>query len=53
MSVIDFQSDLDAVVAYPKYGSDGSWVGKPMRVLEVVQNLGPAYHTEVVAIGAE
>lgn len=53
MNVLDFDSELDSRVAYPKYGSDGSWVGKPIRVLEVEQNLGPAYHTEVLAIGAE
>lgn len=52
MQVIQFSSDLDAVVAYPKYGSDGSWAGKPFRVLEVEQNHGPAYHTEVLAIEA-
>jgi len=53
MQVIAFSSDLDSVVAYPKYGSDGSWSGKRFRVLEVTQNCGPAYHTEVLAIEAD
>jgi hypothetical protein len=53
MQVIAFSSDMDAVVAYPKYGSDGSWSGKRFRVLEVTQNPGPAFHTEVLAIEAD
>jgi hypothetical protein len=53
MQVISFASDLDAVVAYPKYASDGSWSGKRFRVLEVSQNGGPAFHTEVLAIEAD
>lgn len=52
MQVIEFSSDLDAIVPYPKYGSDGSWAGKAFRVLEVEQHLGPSYHTEVLAVEA-
>jgi hypothetical protein len=53
MQVIEFASDLDSVVAYPKYGTNGSWSGKRFRVLEVEQNMGPQFHTEVLAIEAD
>jgi hypothetical protein len=53
MQVISFASDLDSVVAYPKYGSDGSWSGKRFRVLEVEQNMGPQFHTEILAVEAD
>jgi hypothetical protein len=53
MQVIEFSSDLDGIVAFPKYGSNGSWAGKRFRVLEVEQNMGPQFHTEVLAIEAD
>jgi hypothetical protein len=47
MRVIQFDSSLDARRRYPKFGSDGSWQGKCLRVLEVTQDMGPSYHTEL------
>lgn len=52
MRVIGFSSDMDARRPYPKYGSDGSWAGKTFRVIEVEQDLGPSYHTEIMAMEA-
>jgi hypothetical protein len=53
MQVIEFSSDLDTHVAYPKYGSNGSWAGKRFRVLEVEQDFTQTFHTEVLAIEAD
>jgi len=52
MRVIAVSSDMDARRPYVKYGSDGSWSGKALRVIEVEQDLGPSYHTEVMAMEA-
>jgi len=52
MQVIEFQNDLDPINPYPGFGSDGSWAGKTFRVLEVEQQLGPDYSTEVLAVEA-
>lgn len=52
MRIIEFGSDMDERRPYPGYGTDGSWAGKAFRVLEVVQDLGPSYHTEVFALEA-
>jgi hypothetical protein len=49
MRVIGISSDMDSRRAYPKYGSDGSWAGKPLRVLSVLHDNGPSYHTEFLA----
>ena len=35
MQIIELQPDVDRRVSYPRYGSDGSWAGKQLRVLEV------------------
>ena len=51
-ATIQFDPGLDAWVPYTKFGSDGSWRGKAFRVIEVEQNLGPSYHTSVVALEA-
>ena len=53
MQTFSFDSSMDSHVAYPKYGSDGSWNNKVMRVLQVEQGLGPNYATEILAISAE
>lgn len=52
MRVVSFSSDMDERRPYPKYGSDGSWANKAFRVLEVLQDNGPSYHTEVYAVEA-
>jgi hypothetical protein len=52
MQAIEFQGDVDPFVPYLKFGTDGSWVGKPLRVLEVVDHLGPDFHTEIKAMEA-
>ena len=49
MRVITFDDSFDEQTPFPRYGSDGSWVGKTFRVLEVDQSLGPSYHTDVYA----
>ena len=49
MRVIGISDDMDSRRAYPKYGSDGSWAGKPLRVLSVLHDNGPSYHTEFMA----
>lgn len=49
MRVIGISSDMDSRRAYPKYGTDGSWAGKPLRVLSVLHDSGPSYHTEFMA----
>lgn len=48
--VIEFASDMDGLMAYPK--GDGSWVGKRFWVVEVTENLGPVFHQEIVAVEA-
>ena len=45
-------SDFDAHVAFPRYGSDGSWAGKVFRALGVTQYMGPTFQTEVSAVEA-
>lgn len=49
MRVIAFDASVDGRRVFPAFGSDGSWAGKTFRVLEVVQDLGPSYHTEIYA----
>lgn len=49
MRVLDVSSDMDTRQKYPKYGSDGSWANKPMRVLKVAHYYAPTYHTEFEA----
>ena len=49
MRVVGCSSDMDARRPYPKYGTDGSWAGKPLRVLSVLHDNGPSYHTEFMA----
>jgi hypothetical protein len=46
--VIQFSSTLDAVLPYPRGGSDGSWGGKAFRVTEVVRNIGPVQWSQEV-----
>jgi len=53
MQVIQFSSDLDAIVPYPKYGTNGSWAGKSFVVLEIEKSQGPQYHTQLLAIEAD
>ena len=50
MQVIELDPDFDSHVPYPKFGSDGSWAGKPLRVLEVTDN--PDFTTEILAVEA-
>jgi hypothetical protein len=50
MQIIELQGDVDAHVSYVKYGTDGSWVGKPLRVLQV--NDRPDDLIEVMAVEA-
>lgn len=45
-------SDFNAHVAFPRYGSDGSWAGKVLRALGVTQYMGPTFQTEVSAVEA-
>jgi hypothetical protein len=40
-------------ITYPQYGSNGTWEGKVMRVLEVEQRCGPDFSTEILAISAD
>lgn len=48
---IDFDSSLDPYVAFPRYGSDGSWNGKVFRVLSVTQYVADAQcHQEITAV---
>lgn len=49
MRVLSVSSDMDSRRAYPKYGTDGSWENKPMRVTKVVHYHAPTYHTEFEA----
>lgn len=49
MRVLDVSSDMDARRPYPKYGTDGSWANKPMRVLKAIHYHAPTYHTEFEA----
>lgn len=53
MMTFQFDATINPKVAFPRYGSDGSWVGKTMRILQVDQGLGPNYSTEILAISAE
>lgn len=48
--VIEFKSDLEAHMPYPKDGSDGSWVGKKFMVVEVTQATGPTFEQELMAV---
>jgi len=49
--VVQFDSTVDSMMKFPRPGSDGSWVGKKFRVLEVAQHAGPEnWHQQVVAI---
>lgn len=50
MRVLQFDSDVDGHVSFPRYGSDGSWGLKAMRVLEVEQSCGPSFHTEALLV---
>lgn len=49
MRVLSVSSDMDSRRPYPKYGTDGSWENKPMRVTKVVHYHAPTYHTEFEA----
>lgn len=49
MRVLSIHSDMDTRRPYPKYGTDGSWANKPMRVLRVIHYSAPTYHTEFEA----
>jgi hypothetical protein len=52
--VIQFSSDMDAVLPYPDPDSDGSWVGKRFVVVETEQHLGPvAFYTKVLAVSLD
>lgn len=48
--LIQFDASIDAYVAFPRYGSDGSWAGKVFRVVGVTQYLDAQFHQEVTAI---
>ena len=51
MQAIQFDSSMDARVAFPRYGSDGTWAGKVFRVIEVTQYVADAQvHSEVTAV---
>jgi hypothetical protein len=51
MDIVPIDASVDAMSRFPKYGSDGSWVGKSVLVLEVVQNLGPSdWTTEIMGV---
>ena len=48
---IQFDATLDAYVAFPRYGSDGSWAGKVFKVIGVTQYpMDAQVHQEVTAI---
>lgn len=46
---VQLGATVDGRRPYPKFGSDGSWVGKVLRVLEVEMDLEASYHTEFYA----
>jgi len=49
--VIEFGADLDGLAKYPGPGSDGSWIGKRMVVVEAAHSMGPtSLDTEIVAV---
>jgi hypothetical protein len=49
--VLAFSSLFDAIIPFPKQGSDGSWSGKKFWVVETRQNAGPArWDTEVTCV---
>jgi hypothetical protein len=48
--IIGFDASCDALQPFAKYGSDGSWAGKKFRVLDVTQQLGGEWLTQVVGI---
>jgi hypothetical protein len=51
MQVVAIDGSVDVKSRFPKYGSDGSWIGKSILVLEVAQNLGPSdWTTEIMGI---
>lgn len=52
MRIFACSADMDARRSYPGYGTDGSWANKRMRALEVEQDMGPSFHTEVFALEA-
>lgn len=41
--ILGFGASVDQIVPFPKLGSDGSWAGKRMRVLEVEQEIQKTY----------
>lgn len=45
-------SEMDARVAFPRYGSDGSWAGKVLRCLGKASHTGPSFHDEITAVEA-
>lgn len=52
MRVVGLDADIDAMVPFARYGSDGSNALKAMQVIEVEQSMGPSFHTEFLAIEA-
>ncbi len=50
--VIQFDGDWDALYTFPREGSDGSWVGKAMRVVSVKRLKGSVVRYQVEAVEA-
>ena len=51
--MIQFSSDFDNLIPFPKQGSDGSWAGKKFWVVETRQQAGPErWDTEVTCVEA-
>jgi hypothetical protein len=48
--VLPFAADVDDLAPYAGYGSDGSWAGKSLRVVEVISHNVTAWHDEVSAV---
>ncbi len=43
MRKVGVGASCDGIRPYPKFGSDGSWQGKPMRVLELTADIDESY----------
>lgn len=52
MQTFEVDGTLDPHVAFPRYGSDGTWSGKVMLCLGKVSYRGPQFYDEVSAVEA-
>lgn len=50
--VLGLGASCNAIAPYPKFGADGSWRNKPLRVREVEQDIDSSYHVEFFAADA-